>query len=74
MKFKSEEIYAQFSSTQPFVQSQSKNNREHIRVFPTKLLRMGKDESSVNIFKSFTYFYQSFRATSQRETTKNGFR
>ena len=61
-------------TVQPFAQSQSKNNGEHIRVLPTKLLRMGKDEGSVNIFQSFMYFYQSFKATSQSKTTKKEFR
>ena len=33
-------------TVQPFAQSQSKNNGEHIRIFATKLLGMGKDESN----------------------------
>ena len=61
-------------TVQPFAQSQSKNNGEHIRVLPTKLLRVGKDEGSVNIFQSFRYFYQSFKATSQSKTTEKEFR
>ena len=57
-----------------FAQSQSKNNGEHIRFLPTKLLKMGKDEGSVKTFESVMYLYQSFKVTSQGETTKNGFR
>ena len=61
-------------TVQPFAQSQSKNNGDHIRAFSTKFLRKGKDEGSVNIFDGFMYFCQSFKATSQRETTEKEFR
>ena len=59
---------------QPFTQSQSKNNGEHIRVIPTRLLKMSNDEGSVKIFESVMYLYQSFKVASQGKTTKNGFR
>ena len=36
-------IRAEEASKKPLAQSQSKNNGEYIRVLPTKLLRMGKD-------------------------------